>query len=276
MTALRQALLIGSTAAFCAAAPAAAHDFWLVPQAFVVDEPGEVPVSFVVGHADEVGPWNLQWDRVVALRAHGGGTITDLQPRLVPVSRRVPGHARVPLAREGTHVVGFESHHSFSDLEADKFNDYAREEGLSLILNAREEAGAQAANGRELYSRRAKILLQVGDEATDDALAPLGHTLEIVPERNPYALADGAALPVRVLFRGRPLAGATVDITALGTGEEAYAKAVTDAEGRAAFDLSGSGAYKLNVVWGVPNRDTRQAEFETIFSSLTFGGRMAD
>ena len=269
---LRAALLAALPAAFLAAAPAAAHDFWLVPQAFAVDGPSEVPVAFVVGHADEVSAWNLQWDRVVALRAHGGGETIDLQPRLVPVAGRIPGHARVPLTTPGTHVVAFESHHSFSDLEADKFNDYARSEGLSAILDARERAGTGEANGRELYSRRAKTLLQVGDEATDDALAPLGHTLEIVPERNPHALGDDRTLPVRVLFRGAPLPGARVDITALGTGEPAFDEAVTDADGRVAFTVpEGAGAYKLNVVWGVPNRDTRQAEFETVFSSLTFG-----
>ena len=272
----RRPLALGLLAALCATAPAAAHDFWLVPQAFVTDAPAEVPVRFVVGHASEVGAWNLQWDRVVALRAHGGGTMTDLQPRLVPVSGAMPGYVRVPLAAPGTHVVAFESHHSFSDLEAEKFNQYAEDEGLTAILDARARAGTQEESGRELYSRRAKILLQVGDEATDEATAPLGLSLEIVPERNPYALGPDRALPVRVLFRGAPLSGATVDITALGTGAEAYDKAVTDGDGRVVFEVPEGGAYKLNVVWGVPNRDTRQAEFETVFSSLTFGYAAAD
>ena len=256
--------------------PAAAHDFWLLPQSFQLDEPGDVQVRFLVGHADEVNAWNLQWDRVVALRSHGGGEVSDLQPHLTPVNGVVPGYAAVALPAPGTHVVAFESHHSFSDLEADKFNDYAEGEGLTAVLEARERDGASGSNGRELYSRRAKTLLQVGEEATDDALAPLGHTLEIVPEANPYALGEDRSLPVRVMFRGEPLAGATVDITALGTGEDPFAEVVTDAEGRAAFDVPDGGAYKLNVVWGVPNTGSRQAEFETVFSSLTFGYAAAE
>ena len=266
-------LLRSAVAAFgvLAATPAAAHDFWLVPQAFEMSEPGVMPVGFMVGHAGDVNPWNLQWDRVVALRAHGGGTVTDLQPHLVPVTRLAAGHARVPLRTPGTHVVAFESHHSFSDLEAKKFNDYAEKEGLTAVLEARAASGAEDENGRELYSRRSKILLQVGKEATDDALAPLGHSLEIVPERNPYALGDDRTLPVRVLFRGAPLEGATVDIQALGTGKEPHAEAMTDAAGRASFTVPPGGAYKLNVVWGVPNLDVSRAEYETVFASLTFG-----
>ena len=70
--------------------------------------------------------------------------------------------------------------------------------------------------------------------------------------------------------------GATVDIAALGTGEDPYEEQVTDADGRARFMVPEGGAYKINVIWGMPNRDTRQAEFETIFSSLTFARPQAE
>lgn len=273
MISFRHSLLFALTgvagATICS--PAAAHDFWLFPQTFESEVLGTVQVRFLVGHADEVNSWNLQWDRVAALRAHGPDGMKDLQPAMTPARGLVPGFVALPLQTPGTHVVAFESNHSFSDLEAEKFNDYAESEGLTAILNARERAGALAENGLELYSRRAKTLIQFGDEPTDSALAPLGHTLEIVPEANPYALDEGEALPVRVLFRGAPLEGATIDITVLGAGAAPYDTKVTDADGRARFALSGGKAYKLNVVWGVPNADARRAEFETIFSSLTFG-----
>lgn len=259
-----------------AATPAAAHDFWLQPEAFELDEPQDVQVRFLIGHASEVENWNLRWDRVVALRHHKQGAVRDLQSRLTPQNGMVPGRAEVAIEEPGTHMVAFESHHSFSDLEADRFNAYAKKEGLARVLAAREEAGTDNQNGRELYSRRAKLLLQLGDEATGNVLEPIGHSLEIVPERNPYALGADRMLPVQVLFRGRPLEGATIDITELGSGEEPYEEKVTDAEGRAAFELAAEGAYKLNVIWGFPNPDNSQAEFETIFTSLTFGYPSAD
>lgn len=259
----------------CLVSPAAGHDFWLVPQSFEV-EPGEAPsevkVAFMVGHADEVNPWNLQWDRVVAVRAHGPGGAKDLSPTLSTASRLRPGTVTVAADEPGTHVVAFESNHSFSELEADKFNDYAKSEGLRAIIEAREAAGTTDESGREIYGRRAKVLLQVGSEATDHAMTALGHTLEIVPEANPYALSEDRRLPVRVMFRGTPLEGAAIDITALGTGEEAFATEVTDADGRAVFEVPEGGAYRISTVWGVPNVNTQRAEFETMFSSLTFGG----
>ena len=264
--------LAALSAALVLPASAGAHDFWLLPQAFEVEEPGEVPVRFAVGHAGDVNAWNLRWDRVAALRLHGEGQPVDLQPYLTPTRGMIPGQARVPLSAPGTHVVAFESNHSFSELEAAKFNDYAEEEGLTPILEARERAGQTEANGRELYSRRAKALIQVGGEATDDALRPLGHSLEIVPDANPYALGEDRTLGVRVLFRGAPLAGAKIDVSALGTGEAPYAKVVTDEEGRATFEVPEGGAYRINTVWGTPIPPGGAAEFETFFASLTFGG----
>lgn len=273
MSPIRRPLLV-ALAGLCLSGPAAAHDFWLVPQSFEVDaaQTPAVRVAFMVGHADEVNPWNLQWDRVVAVRAHGPGGAVDLSPTLSTASRLRPGTVTLRADEPGTHVVAFESNHSFSELEADKFNDYAESEGLTAITGAREAAGTADQNGREIYGRRAKVLLQVGGEATEHATTALGHTLEIVPEANPYALGDDRRLPVRVMFRGAPLEGATIDITALGTGEEAFATEVTDADGRAVFDVPEGGAYRINTVWGVPNADDRLAEFETMFSSLTFGG----
>lgn len=45
---------------------------------------------------------------------------------------------------------------------------------------------------------------------------------------------------------------------------------ITNARGEASFGFSKAGRWKLNCVWSAPIEGVR-AEYETIFSSLTFG-----
>lgn len=252
-------------------AQASAHDFWLLPEDFQVEEPGTTDVRILIGHGTEVDPWNLRWDRVVALRSHAQDGVTDQQSSIIPVAGSVPSGAEARLDTAGTHILALESHHSFSELEAERFNDYLAKEGLAAVLADRERAGTSGQPGRELYSRRAKALIQVGNTITDNVLQPIGHTLEIVPERHPYALGSDRQLPVRVLFRGQPLANALIDLTDLESGDEPMAGQRTDADGRAMFEIPERGNWKINVIWGVANPGNDRAEYQTIFTSLTFG-----
>lgn len=248
-----------------------AHDFWLMPADFHLKEPGSTGVRILIGHGTEVDPWSLRWDRVVSLRSYAENGIIDQQPSINPNAESFPSGAETKFDAPGTHILAFEGYHSFSDLEAERFNDYAEKEGLALVLAEREKGGTTGKPGRELYSRRAKALVQVGDNVTDNALRPVGHTLEIVPDRHPYALDADRRLPVRVLFRGKPLENALIDLTDLDSGDEPMAGQRTGADGRAVFEIPNRGNWKINVIWSVPNPGNNRAEYETIFSSLTFG-----
>ena len=126
-------------------------------------------------------------------------------------------------------------------------------------------------NSTELYSRRAKLLIQVGGETTDNILQPIGQTLEIVPERNPYSMGNDRTLPVRIMFRGKPLAGGLVELIDLTDPAEPVARQKSDAEGRTTFEIPQRGAWRINLIWSVPNPGNDRAQFDTVFSSLTFG-----
>jgi uncharacterized GH25 family protein len=164
--------------------------------------------------------------------------------------------------------------YAFSELPAARFNDYAREEGLALIIAARKRAGKTNTAGRERYSRRAKAMIQVGGQTSaNQALGTkaIGLKLEIVPDRNPYALDSSRVLPVHVLYKGRRLANATVKLTNLRADDRPVATMATDQMGRARFKVPASGEWLLNVVWGEPVSGDAAADFDTTFSSLTFG-----
>jgi uncharacterized GH25 family protein len=125
----------------------------------------------------------------------------------------------------------------------------------------------------ESYRRVTKAIIQVGpldSRAPTHATTPLGLPLEIVPERNPYA-GSGGEMPVRVFFEGEPLPGALVKLTRLEHDETPVEVRRTDFAGRASFPLVPSGTWLLNVVWTKPVSGPSDVDFDTTFSSLTFG-----
>jgi uncharacterized GH25 family protein len=160
-----------------------------------------------------------------------------------------------------------------SFLPALRFNDYVEAEGLTPALVLREATRRMDADGAERYSRVAKALLQIGPPAggVDPVTQPAGLPLEIVPEVNPYAEPRPAELPIRVYYDGRPLAGALVKLTDLDQDAAPLAQLRTDADGRARFAMPGSGRWLLNVVWTRPSPREEETDFDTCFSSLSFG-----
>lgn len=173
----------------------------------------------------------------------------------------------------GTHIVALQSSHAVSELPAVRFNDYLKEEGLTPALRLREQNRSTTSGGREIYSRRAKALVQVGraNGSQRHVTRPLGLTLEIIPERNPYAPGVTSAFPVRIMYEGKSLPGALVKLTNLEADQKPVATRISDDKGRAIFDVPNRGLWQLNVVWTKPIRGDARGAFDTTFSSLTFG-----
>lgn len=258
--------LLAAFALFLPAA-AAAHDVWMQPDRFVAAPRSVVNYRVFVGHGAAREGWDVGAARVRILQVTGSRATVDLQP-----ARSDAGVLR--LGGSGTYVVSMTSTASVSDLPALRFNDYAQAEGLEPVIALRTRLGQTQRNGRELYSRRTKMLIKVGNlrSPQPQVLRPLGLTLELVPQRDPFLIGRGQPLPFTVYYYGKPLAGATVKLTNLDADAEPVARSLTDAGGKASFSHPGPGKWQVNVVWARPLIGNRDAEYETIFSSLTFGG----
>jgi uncharacterized GH25 family protein len=130
------------------------------------------------------------------------------------------------------------------------------------------------ADGSESYSRHSKALVQVQSprsESSPQVMQPVGMALEIVPDVNPYATPAPATLPVHVLFEGQPLPGALVKLTNLDHDADPVETHLTDKDGRSSFSMPHRGKWLLNVIWSKSRPATRETDFETFFSSLSFG-----
>ena len=251
---------------------AAAHDFWVQPREYWL-APGVVtPITLQVGH----GPYRqrspIPLYRITRFSAVSPrGVSLELSDRLHPGDALDDGS--LVLTDPGTYVVVLETdNRAQSHLPASRFNDYLQVEGLTPALEERRRLHQTDADGSEIYSRHAKALIQVGAHA-DNVIStrPLGLPLEIVPEVNPYADPKPAVLPVHVLYQGRPLPGALIKLTELEHDEAPFETHRTDSAGHATFALPREGTWLLNVIWTKPLPKTAETDFETVFSSLSFG-----
>lgn len=84
--------------------------------------------------------------------------------------------------------------------------------------------------------------------ASDKALTPAGTGLEIMPLSHPNRLDAGAALPVRLLLDGQPVAGAVISLHGPALPDDEVTKAVTvttDKDGKASITLPKDGVFLL-------------------------------
>ena len=272
-TSRRRRLFVAGAAAaltLLGAGAAAAHEFWIEPMSFWLPGPGEVSANLMVGSYAERDRWEKGPDHVARVVRHGPGGEQDLRSALR--SPDADADAELHLTAPGLHLIAIETRESLQELPAARFNAYAKEEGLRLALAERSRLRAEHRSGREAYSRRAKAMIQVGPQSPDTAVATLrlGQTLEIVPERDPFTLPPGQRLPVRVYFEDRPQAGVTVELVSLDIAGGRVARQVTDAAGRTTLALPRVGSWLVSAIWSKPVQRA-DADFETVFASLTFG-----
>ena len=260
--------------AACCASPAAAHDFWVQPSAYWVQPAAVTPMTLQVGHGPSRQRSPIPLRRVSRFAEIGpNGSETDLKSRLQLGGALKDGD--ITLQGAGAYVIVLQTDdRAQTHLPALRFNDYLKVEGLTPAIDQRARLHRMDRDGSENYSRCAKSILQVGPVGAGSQAQiakPVGLPLEIVPERSPYAEPRSATLPVRVLFHGRPLAGALVKLTRLEDDATPFETHLTDRAGRATFALPSSGTWLLNVIWTQVQPSSAETDFETTFSSLSFG-----
>jgi uncharacterized GH25 family protein len=251
-----------------------AHDFWLQPSEYWIDPDTLDSMTLQVGH----GPFRqrspIPLRRITRFQAIGpNGVAVELHQRLRLGQGAEDGDFR--LNDPGTYVLVLQTDDGAqTHLPAIRFNDYLKVEGLTPALEQRARLHRLDADGSERYSRCAKSIVQVGQPRAgllEQVSKPLGLPLEIVPEANPYGAKRLATLPVRVIYAGHALAGALVKLTNLANDASPFEVRLTDRDGRASFTMPSAGAWILNVIWTKALPRSEETDFETIFSSLSFG-----
>jgi uncharacterized GH25 family protein len=263
MTLRRLELLLVATVVL-GGAPLFAHDMWIEPVTFLPESGQIVGVRLRVGE-------DLLGDPLPRNPALINQFVVEDAAGRKPVAGRdgadPAGFFRADTA--GLLVVGYRSNPSAVEMDADKFNQYLKEEGLESVAALRASRNESGARVRELFSRCAKSLVLTGSPSEAQSDRSLGFTLELVAERNPYALRAGQDLPVRLTFENRPLAGAmVVAMNRLNPSEKLTGR--SDSEGRVRFRMTKKGLWLVKAVHMVPAQDRAKADWASYWASLTF------
>jgi uncharacterized GH25 family protein len=216
-----------------------AHEFWVQPSEFQIAPGAALSVSLQVGDGPMRQPSPIPLHRITRFDATGpSGEPLDM---------------RASLAATVKHDVTFDA------------------PGIYVLSLATDN---RAYSHRERYSRAAKSIVQVGrasKQSQAHITKPLGLPLEIVPLVNPYSKPCPTGIPVRIVYEGYALPGAHVKLYNLEQDLAPVDSKRTDHTGSATFAMPSSGSWLISVAWTQRVENSPDADFETIFASLTFG-----
>lgn len=193
--------------------------------------------------------------------------------------------------KNGTYVTGVSTKPRNIKLNADKFNNYLKHDGVLDILEYRTKNDLLKEDAVESYQKHVKAIFQVGETKTDDWNVVLGYPIEFVPLSNPYEKYSGEKLKVQLLLDGKPLSNQLVYANYL-TGNHGHhhnhehehdhgsetenhthtdgQKLRTNEEGIVEVDLPEDGIYYLRTIHMIHIEDHETLTHESKWATLTF------
>lgn len=246
---------------------ARAHEFWLEPDRFFFDAGENVRIHFKVGENFIGEHWNVKLNRIDRIELHSAKQVSDLKG---DIKEGADDYLQVLLATEGTHMLVMQSNNAFIKLDGEKFNEYLQEDGQDEIMAHRKKTQTSADSAAEFYSRHTKLIVQVGSK-TDETYKKICHLpIEIIPEKNPYALKKGEVIKFKILFQGKPLFGAKVKVWNRHNHRTTVQNIFSQQDGMIETHVSNPGAWMVSVVKMVPSKDP-EADWQSYWGSLVFG-----
>ena len=261
---------------------ARAHDYWLEPENVPAGKGEEIALHLRMGErlkTEEERP--LQKERIARFelfsdRAKKRDLLATGQEGQLPVAKlRTEAGASLAVMDRTQRPIAIDS---------EKFNYYLAEEGQDALIALRARLGQTAQGGKEVYTRSLKALIQDRDVAGTIPSTlykrRVGQRLEILLENDPGRIKPEKGLTVKVLFEGKPLAGAKVFACRRDPGESGVVAltATTSAQGLAEFKLDQAGLWLVRLVhFRVPTerRPESTAPWESFWASYSFSVREA-
>ncbi|MEO1008251.1 MAG: DUF4198 domain-containing protein [Planctomycetota bacterium] len=186
------------------------HDFWLEPSSHRVAPGDRVDVAIMIGHHDDLDSFPRRPGHAKSFRLVGPSGHHEIAGE---DGDDPAGSLTAP--EDGAYWIVYHGNPSFIELDAKKFEEYLKHEGLGHIIEERARLGESDEPGLEAYSRCAKAAIRVGASSTpahaEFLRTPVGLPLELIPLDDPFTLRAGDDLAVRLLHRGEPLADAMIE-----------------------------------------------------------------
>lgn len=263
-TALSLALAIGTGSAISVQA----HEFWLLPEDFMIDDGAQVRVSLrngqhMLGANLPYLPENLPRFEMVM-----GETVTPVTARMgdVPaMDQTAPASGLAVVVVETVNLTV--SYDEFA-----KFQRFAEHKAMPQVIAEHAARGLPETGFVEEYRRYTKTLIAVGDGAGSDRI--MGLHIEIVALANPYTDDMTKGMPLQVLLGGKPRASARLALFEMAPdGTVTETPYTTDAAGQVTVPAKPGATYLADSVdlFALPNNDPAAGPvWHSDWASLTY------
>lgn len=247
---------------------ASAHEYWFEPETFFPAPNQKTVVHLYVGDGlvKDREERAFQLEKTEMFQVFSVGNALNLKTLLTDNALPIYNFSA---EKSGNYLLAMERNWSYIKLDAQKFEDYLREDGMEYISAERAKRGETAKEGSERYSRFIKTLLQVGDKRDETYKKVLGLKLEVTPLENPYAKRVGDKLKFQVTFDGKPLANRTVFADNRASETQ---RMTTDKNGQITIKIEKSGLWLVRLV--TMQRcaaDCGEAVWESFWGAFSFG-----
>ncbi len=243
------------------------HEFWLQPKKYKYKVGEQMNVDFMVGESFAGSFWDLKRHKVEKLEMFH---LTGKKNLLNEVKTNEGNNLGYKFTQAGTHMLVMKSDPAYIELEAEKFNDYLREDGLDYILDERRKSNELGKSSKEYYTRFTKLIVQSGDKLDETYKKKTGLRLEIIPDVNPYSLASGDYIQCQILFEGKPSAHALVKVWS-HIGNKVFLQNIyTENDGTIKFPISNKEPWMVSSVRMI-HSEKDESTYHSLWASLVFG-----
>lgn len=262
------AIVVGAALATSSAFSAQAHEFWLLPTDFTIEDGEQIEVSLRNGqkmNGVEVPylPGTIaQFDLVI------GDTITPVVSRLgdtPAMNLAAPGSGLAIVVHQTNPTLL-----TYKDFA--KFQRFVIHKAMPQILAEHAARGLPETGFVEDYSRYAKTLIAIG--AGEGADRAMGLRIEIVALANPYTDDLSAGMPLQVLLDGQPRGAAQLGLFVTAPdGTITETPYITDATGQVTVPAQAGYTYLADSVdiFALPNNDPAAGPvWHSDWASLTY------
>ena len=263
-----------------------AHDFWIVPDAFHVASGGTMDVRGQTGSRFPISQSAVAPDRIAEARLVGAASderITDLSAsgKSLLIRHRP--------TRAGQRIVAVALTARSTRTTPERLQRYIALEGAPELAEryTREGAYPKSDSVTQVAAKFAKTIVEVGRDGPRAFAKTVGHALELVPVNDPAALHSGDMLMVRLLYHGRPVAGAYLRAGVAPSGVTAASDSAppsapggkdavveTGADGTAHIPLGEGGLWNIRTLYAAPasgGSDTWEVYFATLVFNVSAG-----
>lgn len=245
------------------------HEFWIQPDKFIYKRGETINIKFLAGENFKGEGWNGEKDNINHLSLYFDN-VTDKKLN-DDLGNNKGDSLQIAMFDEGTVMVILNTKNSLVDLDAKRFNEYLREDGLTEALDYRQKTGDTIKNGLEYYQRSVKTIFQVGNKMTNVYKQKTDLPLDIIPADNPYTVAKDGNFKVKLFFLGEQLKNTKVKVWHTLDDKVSMQDYTTDNDGEIKFFLATEGEWMVSCVKMVRLENDPQAEWQSYRGSLTWG-----